>query len=216
MAGLRALHEANYSVKEAKVKLNRVRMDNISDVHGAPFTKEQAQKFDTEVLETTKCFVGVASELGTSVVSVLVHYYGVYKQSKEYKKLKNRLKNKMDECNICNDGGHLILCDNCNRAFHLDCVTPPLAYVPARKWRCPSCTGNKDQKRKLRKVVYVKTKKAVKVKHKVGDIIYVSCDDKPYKARVVDIDKKRGYRAHFTGFNAAYDDWIQDHNIVTI
>ncbi|XP_056354403.1 autoimmune regulator isoform X2 [Oenanthe melanoleuca] len=47
-----------------------------------------------------------------------------------------------DECAACGDGGELICCDGCPRAFHLACLVPPLPHVPSGTWRCGSCVGN--------------------------------------------------------------------------
>ncbi|NXD96366.1 AIRE regulator, partial [Chaetorhynchus papuensis] len=44
-----------------------------------------------------------------------------------------------DECAACGDGGELICCDGCPRAFHLACLVPPLPHVPSGTWRCGSC-----------------------------------------------------------------------------
>lgn len=44
-----------------------------------------------------------------------------------------------DECAACRDGGELICCDGCPRAFHLACLSPPLQQVPSGTWRCSSC-----------------------------------------------------------------------------
>ncbi|NXK35115.1 AIRE regulator, partial [Piprites chloris] len=44
-----------------------------------------------------------------------------------------------DECAACGDGGELICCDGCPRAFHLTCLVPPLPRVPSGMWRCGSC-----------------------------------------------------------------------------
>ncbi|NXR28280.1 AIRE regulator, partial [Cinclus mexicanus] len=44
-----------------------------------------------------------------------------------------------DECAACGDGGELICCDGCPRAFHLACLVPPLPHVPSGMWRCGSC-----------------------------------------------------------------------------
>ncbi|KHJ98149.1 PHD-finger [Oesophagostomum dentatum] len=33
----------------------------------------------------------------------------------------------------------LLLCDNCDDAWHTTCLKPPLWFVPAGKWYCPKC-----------------------------------------------------------------------------
>ncbi|NXW81736.1 AIRE regulator, partial [Alopecoenas beccarii] len=47
-----------------------------------------------------------------------------------------------DECAVCGDGGELICCDGCPRAFHLACLVPPLPRVPSGTWRCSSCVAS--------------------------------------------------------------------------
>ncbi|XP_055029510.2 tyrosine-protein kinase BAZ1B [Misgurnus anguillicaudatus] len=46
-------------------------------------------------------------------------------------------------CKVCRkkDGedDKLILCDECNKAFHLFCLRPALYRIPAGEWRCPAC-----------------------------------------------------------------------------
>ncbi|XP_030350672.1 autoimmune regulator-like [Strigops habroptila] len=46
-----------------------------------------------------------------------------------------------DECAVCGDGGELICCDGCPRAFHLACLVPPLPRVPSGTWQCGSCVA---------------------------------------------------------------------------
>ena len=41
-----------------------------------------------------------------------------------------------EECFICFDGGEIILCDYCNRSYHLQCHRPPLKEVPEGKFKC--------------------------------------------------------------------------------
>ncbi len=45
-------------------------------------------------------------------------------------------------CAICmsgDDGTSMLLCDECNRGYHMFCLTPPLATVPKSEWYCPPC-----------------------------------------------------------------------------
>lgn len=42
-----------------------------------------------------------------------------------------------DWCHLCGDGGLLLICDQCNRSFHHDCVG--LRKTPAGHWYCQSC-----------------------------------------------------------------------------
>ncbi|XP_061151689.1 autoimmune regulator [Syngnathus typhle] len=53
-----------------------------------------------------------------------------------------------DECAVCKDGGELICCDGCPRAFHLTCLDPPLASVPSGSWCCKDCSGTGHQVQK--------------------------------------------------------------------
>ncbi|KAG6682488.1 hypothetical protein I3842_13G144300 [Carya illinoinensis] len=42
-----------------------------------------------------------------------------------------------DLCSICQDGGDLLCCDGCPRAFHIECV--PLPRIPSGTWYCRYC-----------------------------------------------------------------------------
>ncbi|XP_028856900.1 chromodomain-helicase-DNA-binding protein 3 isoform X3 [Denticeps clupeoides] len=44
-----------------------------------------------------------------------------------------------DYCEVCQQGGEIILCDTCPRAYHLVCLEPELEKAPAGKWSCPHC-----------------------------------------------------------------------------
>ncbi|KAA0719117.1 Autoimmune regulator [Triplophysa tibetana] len=52
-----------------------------------------------------------------------------------------------DECAVCRDGGELICCDGCPRAFHLTCLMPPLTSIPSGTWRCQLCHSNRANER---------------------------------------------------------------------
>ncbi|KAK9879935.1 hypothetical protein WA026_008444 [Henosepilachna vigintioctopunctata] len=52
-----------------------------------------------------------------------------------------------DYCEVCQQGGEIILCDTCPRAYHLVCLEPELEEAPEGKWSCPHCEneGPADQ-----------------------------------------------------------------------
>ncbi|CAE6487132.1 unnamed protein product [Rhizoctonia solani] len=46
------------------------------------------------------------------------------------------------ECEICKakgDDSKMLFCDQCDRGWHCDCLTPPLSRAPRGKWSCPMC-----------------------------------------------------------------------------
>jgi hypothetical protein len=47
-------------------------------------------------------------------------------------------------CEACGSGDgadELLLCDGCDRGFHIFCLRPILPRVPAGDWFCPSCAA---------------------------------------------------------------------------
>lgn len=45
-------------------------------------------------------------------------------------------------CELCKGGYHedqIILCDSCDRGFHLFCLSPPMEAIPDGDWVCPLC-----------------------------------------------------------------------------
>lgn len=45
-------------------------------------------------------------------------------------------------CELCNGGHHeekIILCDSCDKGYHMFCLSPPLVDVPNGEWNCPRC-----------------------------------------------------------------------------
>ena len=45
-------------------------------------------------------------------------------------------------CELCGSGENddsVLLCDECNRGFHMECLAPPLTSVPEGDWRCSDC-----------------------------------------------------------------------------
>nr|QVX32604.1 CHD3/4/5B [Platynereis dumerilii] len=73
------------------------------------------------------------------------------KVKKKKKKRKSGLKNvrrvayeeeagNREVCQVCLDGGEILLCDKCPRSFHKECAG--IEEVPEGDWECPRCTGD--------------------------------------------------------------------------
>jgi histone demethylase JARID1 len=64
--------------------------------------------------------------------------------TKQVKQGLNRVPVNIDTllCEICAAGHHedkIILCDRCDKGYHLFCLSPPLDEVPEGDWLCPQC-----------------------------------------------------------------------------
>jgi hypothetical protein len=42
-------------------------------------------------------------------------------------------------CEVCGGDGHMLLCDICNKEYHMQCLRPPLRKVPKGDWYCLVC-----------------------------------------------------------------------------
>lgn len=42
-------------------------------------------------------------------------------------------------CNLSTNPTKLILCDSCDKPFHISCLSPPLATIPKGEWICNNC-----------------------------------------------------------------------------
>lgn len=47
-----------------------------------------------------------------------------------------------DYCEVCQQGGEIILCDTCPKAYHLCCLDPELEEAPEGKWSCSTCEAD--------------------------------------------------------------------------
>ncbi|KAK9293035.1 hypothetical protein L1049_021019 [Liquidambar formosana] len=51
-------------------------------------------------------------------------------------------------CEHCGSGDRdeeLLLCDKCDRGFHMSCLRPIVVRVPIGSWFCPSCSGQRPK-----------------------------------------------------------------------
>merc|ERR1712088_54510 len=66
-------------------------------------------------------------------------------KNKKKSKKKNFAQEEADHqefCEVCQQGGEIILCDTCPKAYHLCCLDPELDEAPEGKWSCPHCVKN--------------------------------------------------------------------------
>lgn len=57
---------------------------------------------------------------------------------------------KCRDCGCCVCSGkqnprEIILCDECDKAYHINCLIPPLEAVPEDDWYCPNCKHDDKQ-----------------------------------------------------------------------
>lgn len=54
------------------------------------------------------------------------------------------------KCTICEQAANaddLLICDACDKGFHMDCLEPPLAQLPEGRWICPVCVPPPNRRR---------------------------------------------------------------------
>ncbi|CAI0452529.1 unnamed protein product [Linum tenue] len=56
-----------------------------------------------------------------------------------------------EECGSGDSPAELLLCDKCDRGYHLFCLRPILVSVPKGSWFCPSCSNQKEVKYSTKK-----------------------------------------------------------------
>ncbi|XP_057304729.1 chromodomain-helicase-DNA-binding protein 5-like isoform X2 [Hydractinia symbiolongicarpus] len=62
---------------------------------------------------------------------------GPYKKGKKGEPVPEPIHNSV--CDVCGEGGDILLCDTCTCSWHLTCLDPPLDEVPEGLWSCPKC-----------------------------------------------------------------------------
>lgn len=98
----------------------------------------------------------IAAEIGPRVTAedVATYYYSTFKQCPEYRDYKDtqrpalvqfselqrgEMRREEDVCAGCARHGELVLCDSCQRGYHLKCAAPVLREPPAGIWLCHHC-----------------------------------------------------------------------------
>ena len=110
---------------------------------------------------------------------------------------------KCELCSLDSDDANMLLCDDCNKGYHLYCLEPPLVKVPAGKWFCPPCTAKQKQSSRFCGVTYDKEAKKWRsqIKHsgQKKNLGHYDNEDDAAKAFDEAARKLRGETAHGGG-----------------
>lgn len=140
---LEALHSVNYDLEEATRRFYKIHAQRQG--LSVTFSETEHEKFvqlcQGSVIGKRKNFREAARLMNRPVEAILVQYY-IWKAKNRatYNTLKNKRRREPEECSYCKDGGLLIVCNSCCRAFHLGCLQPQLTKIPDGDWYCSLCT----------------------------------------------------------------------------
>lgn len=123
---------------------------DIPSSDGTDWAEEDKRRFRASIFKEQKSIIKVSKTIGKPMKQCMTYYYGTFKKSKDYPRLKLSIYRQNDQavktrrsnwiCDTCGIGGKLIACDSCELHFHLDCLEPPLKEVPEGTWICNTCT----------------------------------------------------------------------------
>ena len=54
-------------------------------------------------------------------------------------------------CDQAANADDLLICDSCDKGFHMDCLDPPLSRLPEGRWICPICVPPPNRRRGMNK-----------------------------------------------------------------
>lgn len=63
-------------------------------------------------------------------------------------RVENQIQDDPTFCEVCHQSDRedrMLLCDNCDRGYHLECLTPPMTTVPIEEWFCPECSNRSSR-----------------------------------------------------------------------
>ncbi len=127
--------------------------------HGMNWSPETKEAFAKEIKKKVggkkKDFAACARTLNKKAGDCQTYYYSSFKCTQEYSKMKRNLKRALNrqiktrssssgcsvasgECARCNGVGELLVCDICEKMYHLRCVDG-LEVVPDGNWFCEEC-----------------------------------------------------------------------------
>ncbi|KAF0035560.1 hypothetical protein F2P81_013318 [Scophthalmus maximus] len=139
-------------IKKAKTKEGkgpgvRKRSKSVKDVKKKPKPKKTKSKASQSVKKKKTSSESDFDDISIHSASVFSDALGAATKKKARRGRKKRKKedgdgyetDHQDYCEVCQQGGEIILCDTCPRAYHLVCLDPELEKAPEGKWSCPHC-----------------------------------------------------------------------------
>lgn len=144
-----------------KLAENGYQVDGFDDIvksipltNGADWDEAKKRQFSEEIFKNRKNLSLVCKNMGILMETCLIYYYSEFKKSTDYRLMKTiydderyektaRFEAVFDVCAICDDGGELVICDECEGEYHLRCMRPPLKSVPEGRWECDECVDRK-------------------------------------------------------------------------
>jgi len=116
----------------------------------APYVKKQAAKAKAPANKKKKRKKGESSDEEmdfSDTTESEAEFSGEDDEEDEDERIK-KLIDDGDICLNCMESGFLILCEECGKGFHLECLYPPMSQdeVPEDEWYCESCIKASDGK----------------------------------------------------------------------
>lgn len=100
----------------------------------APITSEQVQAASAKLNEALKASPGPSSTSNAPPMGM----GSAFQQHEDIQP--------GDYCELCkkdDDAPNMLLCDDCDKGYHLYCLSPPLKAVPKGDWICDACIVNR-------------------------------------------------------------------------
>ncbi|XP_056892928.1 chromodomain-helicase-DNA-binding protein 4-like isoform X2 [Takifugu flavidus] len=131
--------EKKSNVKTKKVAPLKIKLGGFNSKRKRSSSEEDEPEVDSDFEDGS--INGVSVSEGSSSRS---------SRSKKKSKSKHKKKNEaedgdgyetdhQDYCEVCQQGGEIILCDTCPRAYHMVCLDPDMEKAPEGTWSCPHC-----------------------------------------------------------------------------
>ncbi|KAG8389775.1 hypothetical protein BUALT_Bualt01G0013600 [Buddleja alternifolia] len=112
------------------------------------------QKVGNDIIALTKCLSDKAmtsfhEKVGDSPRSISKdgkHEFFAREKSDMYTKTEPTEALEPDEIHKCRhcgekaDGKNGLVCDSCEKIYHISCINPPIKEIPTRSWYCTNCT----------------------------------------------------------------------------